>query len=97
MHISETSGPIAIQFNLKHKWDREKGAIYSKQDRTRTVVPTATDSSHRVIMGETLFSCFLGCFDRTLLILEVIDDIHTSLAEFDIPPDLTKDYGVSFP
>ena len=91
MNISKTSGPIAIQFHLKHQWDRGKDAIYSKQDRTRTVVPTTTDSSHRVIMGETLFSRFLGCFDRTLFIPEGIDDIHTSLAEFDIPPDLTKD------
>ena len=43
------------------------------------------------IMGKTALPLFLGCFDRILFILVGNDDIHKSLDEFEIRPDLTTD------
>ena len=63
----------------------------------RTLVPMATDSSHRVIMGKTASSRFLKCFDQILFILAGNDDMNESLDEFEIWLDLTTDYGVSCP
>ena len=54
MKISETSGPIATKFYLKHHWVGEKDALGFGPDQIRTLVSIATDSSHRVIMGEML-------------------------------------------
>ena len=56
MNISETSGPIAIKFYLKHHWGREKAAFGLGTDRLRTLVSMATDtcSSPRFIMGKLL-------------------------------------------
>ena len=48
--ISETSGPIATKFYLKHHWGGGKAALGCEQDRVGTLVSMATDSSHRVIM-----------------------------------------------
>ena len=62
MNISETSGPIAIKFYLKHHWGGGKAAWGFGADQFRTLVSMATDSSHRVIMGETASSSFLECF-----------------------------------
>ena len=53
MNISETSGPIATKFYLKHHWVGGKAALGFGPDRIRTLVSMATDSSHRVIMGKT--------------------------------------------
>ena len=53
-HISETSGPIATKFYLKHHWVRGKNALGFGRDRIRTLVSMATDSSHRDIMGKML-------------------------------------------
>ena len=53
MNISETSGPVATKFYLKHHWVGGKDALGFGPDRIRTVVSMATDSSHRVIMGKT--------------------------------------------
>ena len=39
-----------------------KGFSRFKSDRIRTLVPMATDSSHRVIIGKTASSRFLDCF-----------------------------------
>ena len=50
-----------------------------------------------VIMGKTASSRFLECFDWILFILAGYDDMHESLDEFEIWPDLTPDYGVSCP
>ena len=57
----------------------------------------AIDSSHRLIMGETLLSRFLSSFDRILFILAGNDDkhVHKSLDEFKIRPDLTPDQRAS--
>ena len=54
MNISETSGPIATKFYLKHHWVGGKDALGFGPDRIRTLVSMATDSSHRVIMGKML-------------------------------------------
>ena len=54
MNISDTSGPIAIKFYLKHHWVGGKDALDFGPDRIRTLVSMATDSSHRVIMGKML-------------------------------------------
>ena len=53
MNISETSGPIATKFYLKHYMVGGKAASGFGPDRIRTLVSMATDSSHRVIMGKT--------------------------------------------
>ena len=54
MNISETSGPIATKFYLKHHWGRGTAALGFEQDRIGTLVSMATDSSHWVIMGKIL-------------------------------------------
>ena len=54
MNISETSGPIATKFYLKHHWDGGKAAIGFEPDCIGTLVSMATDSSHRVIVGKML-------------------------------------------
>ena len=52
INISETSGPIATKFYLKHHWGGGKAASGFRPDRIGTLVSMATDSSHRVIMGK---------------------------------------------
>ena len=52
INISETSRPITIKFYLKHHWGGRKAALGFGADQIRTLVSMATDSSHRVIMGE---------------------------------------------
>ena len=54
MNISETRGPIATKFYLKHHWVGGKDALGFGPDLIRTLVSMATDSSHRVIMGKML-------------------------------------------
>ena len=54
MNISETRGPIATKFHLKHHWVGGKDALGFGPDLIRTLVSMATDSSHRVIMGKML-------------------------------------------
>ena len=54
MNISETSGSIVTKFYLKHYWVGGKAALVFGPDRIRTLVSMTTDSSHRVIMGQTL-------------------------------------------
>ena len=53
INSSETSGPIATKFYLKHHWGGGKAALGFKLDRIGTLVSMATDSSHRVIIGKT--------------------------------------------
>ena len=62
MNISATSWPIGMKFYLKHHWGRGKASVGFDQDRIRTLVSMATDSSHRVIMGKTASSRFLEHF-----------------------------------
>ena len=54
MNISETSCPIKIKYHLEHQWGGGLTALRFRQDRIRTLVSMATDSSHRVIMGKIL-------------------------------------------
>ena len=56
INISETSGPIATKFYLKHHWGGGKAALRFEQDRIGTLVSMATDSSHWVIMGKILLA-----------------------------------------
>ena len=56
INISETSGPIATKFYLKHYWGGGKAASGFWPDRIGTLVSMATDSSHRVIMGKILLA-----------------------------------------
>ena len=62
MNISETMGPIATKFYLKHHLGGGKGALGFGPGQIRTLVSMATDSSHRVIMGKTASPRFLDCF-----------------------------------
>ena len=54
INISETHGPIATKFYLKHHWVGGKAALGFGQNRIRTLVSMAADSSHWVIMGKML-------------------------------------------
>ena len=54
MNTSDTSGPIATKFYLKHHWVKGKDAFGFGPDRIKILVSKATDSSHRVIMEEML-------------------------------------------
>ena len=56
INISETSGPIATKFYLKHHWGGGKAALGFWPDQIGTLVSIATDSSHRVIMGKILLA-----------------------------------------
>ena len=50
----ETSGPVAIKFNLKHHWGGGKAVLGFWPELIRILVSIATDSSHRVLMGKIL-------------------------------------------
>ena len=92
INLSETSGPIAIKFYLKHHWGGGRAALGFGADPFRTLRSMATDSSHRVIMGKTVSPIFLGCF--------LSDPFHTcrTCMKFEIrPDDLTTNCGVSCP
>ena len=54
INTSETSGPIATKFYLKHHWGGGKAALCFEQDRFGILVSMAMDSSHTVIMGKIL-------------------------------------------
>ena len=66
-------------------------------DWIKTLVSMATDSSHRTIMGKTVFSCFLSCFDPILFILACNADEHKSLNKLEFWTSRTTQYGVSCP
>ena len=55
----------------------------------------ATDSSHRVIMGNTV--SFIGCFSSDPFHIKLAgnNDMHESLQELEIRSDWTTDCGVS--
>ena len=62
MNFSETNRSIAIKFYLKHHLGGGKAALGFGPDRIRTLVSMATESSHRVIMDQTVSPLFLGFF-----------------------------------
>ena len=45
-------------------------------DRIKTLLSMASDSSHRAIMGKTVFSHFLSCFDSIRFMLACNADEH---------------------
>ena len=49
-------------------------------------------NSHRLIMGKTLSSHFLGYFDWILFIFAGKKDMYKSLNEFEIQPDATSGF-----
>ena len=97
MNISETSGPIATKFYLKHHCVGGKDAIGFGPDRIRTLVSMATDSSHRVIMGKWCEHASAIIFDQIFFILTGKEDNHNISDKFEYGPDSTKDCGVSCP
>ena len=56
INISETSGPIATKFYLKHHWGGGKAVFGFGEDRIGTLVSMATDSSNKVIVGNILLA-----------------------------------------
>ena len=84
MNISETSWPITMKFYQKHHWDRGKAALGFGSDRIQTLVPMATNSSHRVIIEKTVLPLFLSCFSSNFFILAGNDNMHWSSEEFEI-------------
>ena len=60
----------------------------------RPLVSMATD---RVTVVKWCHRIFSNVFDRIYFILVGNYDIHKSLNEFEIRPDLTMDYGVGCP
>ena len=56
INISETSGPIAAKFYLKHHWSVGQAALGFEEGWIGTLVSKATDSSHWVIMGKILLA-----------------------------------------
>ena len=65
-----------------------------KFGQIRLLVSMATD---RVIMGKNDVVTFSRLFYPILLILAGNNDMHESLEEFEIRPDLNTDCGVSCP
>ena len=61
-NIAETSWPIVIKFHLEHHLGGGLTALGFGLDRTRTLVSMATDSSHRVIMGENVVTTLASSF-----------------------------------
>ena len=51
--------------------------------------------SHRIIMGKGRHHVLSAVFDYIFIIHAGNDNIHNSLYDFKIRPDLTTDYGVS--
>ena len=62
MNISETCGPIATKLYLKHHWVGGKDTLGFRPDQIRTLVSMATDSSHRVIIGENVVNMLAPLF-----------------------------------
>ena len=97
MNISATSGPITTKFYLKHHSFGVKAALGFGPDRIRTLVSTATESSHRFIMKKTGSPLFSAVFHPILFILAGNDDMHESSDKFKFRPDWTTDCGVGCP
>ena len=54
INIFETSQPVKIKFHLEHHYGGGLTTLGFGLDQIRTLVSTATDNSHRVIMGTIL-------------------------------------------
>ena len=90
MNISETSWLFGMKLYLKQHWGGGKAPVCFDPDRIRTHwIPW-----QQIARRHHVFS---NAFDQILFILAGNDDMHESLDEFEIWPDLTTDYGVSCP
>ena len=90
------NGRFRMKFYLKHHCGGGKASTGFDLDLIRTGVSMAI-SSHRVTVGKTALSNSRMFLIGTFPILAGNDDMHESLDEFEICPDLTMDYGVSCP
>ena len=96
MNISEKSLPIVIQFHLKHHCGRGLATLGFRPDRIRTLVSMATDSSHRVIVGDNRVSTIaLPFFIGSSFILTGNNDSKKNLVGFEIRQDWTRVCRVS--
>ena len=82
---------------MKYVFGGGKVASGVGADWIKTLVSMATVSSYRTIMGKTVFSSFLSCFDPILSILACNVDDHKSLNELKFWTSQTTEYGVSCP
>ena len=87
MNISKTSRPIIIKFHLKHHRGGGLAALGFGQDRIRTLVSMATDSSHGVIMGKSCEHSSSSIFHWIFFILAGNNDSNKSLDGFEIRQD----------
>ena len=62
MNSSEISWLIVIKFHQKNYWGGGLTALGFGPDRIRTLVSMATDSFHRVIMGDNLVTTLAPSF-----------------------------------
>ena len=82
---------------MKYVLGGGKDASGFEADWIKTLVSMATDSSHRTIMGKTVVSCFLSCFDPIQFILACNAHEHKSLNKLEFRISQTTEYGVSCP
>ena len=82
---------------MKYDFGGGKVASGFEADWIKTLVSMATDSSHSTIMGKTVASCFLSCFDPILFILACNADEHKSLNKLEFWTSRTTEYGVGCP
>ena len=78
MNISAASRLITTKFYLKHHWDGRKAALGFGPDRIRTLVSMATGSSHRVIMGKTLWPFLIGSSSFLQIMRTTINSVQSS-------------------
>ena len=76
MNITEISGQIAIKFYLKYYWSVGKARLGSMSNQIRTQISMATYSFHGVMIGTIVSLFFSTGFDRIIVMLAGINDIH---------------------
>ena len=97
INISETSWLIEIKFHLKHHWDREMAAYGFGIHKTSSLISMATDSSHRVIMGETLVCTLAPPFlIGSSSFLQITSTTIKSLMGLKFSKSQLMDYGGSY-
>ena len=90
INISETVRPIKIKFYLDYHWGGGLAALDFGPDRIRTLVSMATDSSHRVIMGNIFDHSSSFIFDKVFILAGNKDNQKLSHG-FEIRQDQTRD------
>ena len=97
MNISETHGPIATKFYLKHHWSGGKAALGFGPDPIRTLVSMAMDSSHKGYKGENVVNTLSPSFLIGSSSYLQVARTTIILGQVQFGPDSTKDCGVSCP